>query len=250
MSKRVFCDQNQNVYIKIARSPEAARRELLGGKILGSYVLVPEMELLDEKTVLISKVSGVKSAQVDERKLNDLLIDYFTDLPAVAVTSVAQTILGALADIRAVVESSGLLDSVERRLFTAPLYPVHGDLQKQNIFVDDKDLAFIDFEHFLLAPLELELVNSLFFADGNCLDLENLLPRLCEKRLVEPGMLEAMLAFYAVRQVAFGRGLAQSERRFSAGLARLQRIMKREIVANVGLGLFLPASFSPSSCRE
>lgn len=250
MSNRLFCDQRQNLYIKVASSAGAARRELFGGKILSRDVIVPKMELLDEKTILVSRVDGVKGTKVRSGRLNDLLLDYFECQRPLVIKSMTNSIFEEVEKLSMIFGENSALSNIERKLVNFPLFPVHGDLQKQNIFVVEGKLALIDFEHFLFAPRELELVNSLFFTDGNCLDLSDLLPKLMAMGKISAEMLRDMLAFYTLKQASMGRGYSDCRKRCEMGIEKLKVILGKGVYGEVPFQLQLSAVVPSVSCRE
>ncbi len=249
MKKRIFRDQKEKVFLKFCGSVVSAQQEMSGAKYLAPAVLVPKIEMLDTRTLLIYEMVGIKASKVPNSLLNSQLLGYFSRVEPVSAFENGQTIFDQIERVsRQFLLPRGMVEKISHR----PLFPVHGDLQKQNILLVDGQLALIDFEHFVFAPLELELVNSLFFSDGNCLDLGSLLPVLKKSGRINFEILQLMLLFYSLRQVMAGRAFIEAKRRYLFGLVRLQTILGQDLSGEPLVFPQKPAvvSFlSASTCR-
>lgn len=225
--KKIFCDQNKNVFLKVLANSTRAGREMAGAKALAKYVTVPETDLIDSKTLVVKKVMGVKSTLVPKKKLASLLFDYFLNIKPVGddeidenftIDQELENLIGLFSNRPAVTDS---LTSVLKTVAVLPKFPIHGDLQKQNIFLSNDRLTFIDFEHFCLAPLELELVNSFFFNDKNCLDTPGILEKLEGSGKMDRKVIGQMILFYVIKQIASGRNLSDAKMRFERAIGKL-----------------------------
>ena len=119
------------------------------------------------------------------------------------------------------------LDAIREAIKNASLYPVHGDLQKQNIVINKKGLVLIDFEHFCFAPLELELVNSIYFNDANCLDVESIVPRLLVDKIISNRLLRVMLKYYSIKQLAQGKSENHVSKQYKRAVNKLNNILNK-----------------------
>lgn len=206
MKKQVFVDKEQSVVIKVFNSPEHLDREIAGVKAFKNLVRLPDIERLDSCVAKISFLPGFLGYQIREQDLT-LLVAEFLSSQKSSLKDGLFTIFAEIKRLREVfkqdISKLDLLNQIERIASSTPLVPVHGDLQKQNIIIADGQLGLIDFEHFIWAPQELELCNSLFFNDGNCLQVDLILKEL-PVRIVNRKRLWAMLQFYALKQIALG----------------------------------------------
>lgn len=230
MNKLVFCDQQKETYIKVCESEAKALREYRAANILKKFVRVPTINMIDSRTVLVSKAKG-KTTSSENEILNERIIDYFKRVKSSnGIVSNEWSIEGDIFKLEQIfTENSKIMNALEvlrEKLDEQTLFPVHGDLQIQNLFLTKNSLALIDFEHFLYAPLELDLCNSLFFEDENCLQVEKLLPLLCQQNIFSKENVYYMLIFYSLKQLAYERSAEETNRRLAAGINRLNKILK------------------------
>lgn len=225
-----FCDPAKKVFIKVLDLPEKIEREVVGAATFSAFVTVPKIRLLDSRTLKTSMIRGAKSDLLEERALNKLIINLFCQIKNNFSGKIIEkfTIGNNVESLKAKMinrpKITAALKFVEREISNQPLYPVHGDLQKQNIFVDKGKLSLIDFEHFSFAPLELELVNSLFFNDQNCLNMGIIIPALWQKKIISLNLLTSMLVFYSIKELAIGKSPTATRANLKAGFTRLRVI--------------------------
>lgn len=233
-----YIDQQQQAVIKIFSDPNKLEREIAGLQTFSQFCLVPTATQLDSKTVRYPLVSGTRADQIPPQTLSLLVIKLLSSIPSQS----SPTHLSILSQIEAFCDIFTdrpqiitFLLRLGKSLASRKLFPVHGDLQKQNIFLCDQNrIALIDFEHFTFAPLELELVNSVFFSDANCLDVANILPAL----KLSPPLLSQMLVYYSIKQLALGHPEIFVQASLNTGLKKIARL------TNVNLSRFSPPSFS------
>ena len=230
MNKR-FIDTKQQVVVKILTSEERAQKEISGAKAFAKFTLVPEVVKLDRKTILIGLVKGIPADKVKRDFLNALVVELVRCIFKNSKTSLSEfpNIYSEINILREIFENNKVflqaLLEIEKSISGSSLFPVHGDLQKQNVFIQKGKMVLIDFEHFVFAPLELEIVNSLFFKDYNCMDVDFIISKLVEDKIFSPVVLKNMLIFYALRQMAEGRKKKDCEKRLQDGLKRLRKIL-------------------------
>lgn len=204
--KQLFFDRNQAVVIKVFPDPELLEREICGAGHLSGVAIVPKIGRLDQKVAKISLLHGFLGYQIEEEDLNTLIAGFLLKKKSGGESCCASVfkeitkLKHFFASRKPIIED---LDKLENFLAGKKLFPVHGDLQKQNIVVVQGKLGLIDFERFLFAPRELELCNSLFFDDGNCLDIAGII-KLLPLQSLDSKMLKAMVRFYALRQISLG----------------------------------------------
>jgi RIO-like serine/threonine protein kinase len=197
------------MYIKVCASETAALREVEGARVFKKHAYTPDSLRVDSRTVLVPAIQGQRGDALDEQALHvkvlELLIDMSRETAQpndidieLSITSFVQKRRDGCqrgSDMRRFF--NGLL----KDLRGAHMIPIHGDLQKQNIFLTPEgDLALIDFEHFCYAPLEFELVNSMFHCDENCLDVDFLVSELNKRGLIDEKLLRKAFALYALER--------------------------------------------------
>ena len=231
-----FEDQNKKVVIKNLFNTDKADREIIGSKIFSKYAVCPNLVKIDTRTVKISLLADFNNT-TDNKVLNDLLVDLFVkiknefcerilfEFSILKDLEIMSKELSRFSKIKNIIQE--ICDSIQGK----PLYPVHGDIQKENISVSGNKLALIDFEHFRFAPLELDLVNSLFFNDRNCIDVKNLIPKLIKKNLMSIELLFQMLIFYSLKQIKEGRKPSDVQKRLEKAVERLKDITKEDLIS-------------------
>lgn len=136
---QIFHDQRQRKFIKIFADKKLLSAELSGALVFSKIVLVPQIKALDTKTALITQVSGISATRFPDEFIVKKTLELF--------------------------QKTG-------KLTRSGLIPIHGDLQKQNMFFNlSGKLILIDFEHFGFGTLEDELANNFFHNDSNCLPI-------------------------------------------------------------------------------
>ena len=225
-----FCDPIQKVFIKILDTPEKVEREIIGAKIFSQFTKTPKTEALDNRTLKISMIEGTRSDCLKETFINNLIIDLFCKIKigfkgqTIKKFDIEKSIESLEVKVRSRPEILLALECLKGKIKNQALYPVHGDLQRQNIFIKRGQLSLIDFEHFSFAPLELELANSLFFSDENCLDVQSLATILSEKKIISLDLLALMLVFYSIKEFAAGSSPRKCAACLSAGMTRLESL--------------------------
>lgn len=233
-----FCDTNQKVVIKVLNSSQKVNCEIAGSEIFSRFACTPKIEQLDKRTVKISVVSGTNASLVDEKTLNEIVIKLFCAvkefegkiLEEFSIRNTLENFEIMFSDRPGVVK---VLEAIKENVKSSFLLPVHGDLQKQNIFLEKGKLILIDFEHFIFAPLELELANSLFFNDSNCLDAESIIPILVKRKVISIKLLAEMLTFYSIKELAQGRPEVEVIGNLKKGIARLRVIAGEEVNVDI-----------------
>lgn len=221
--KQIFFDKEKLVVIKVFPNSKTLRREILGAKIFSQFVLTPDFSILDRKVVKISLMSGFLGYQVDQKILYELVANFLlnvTSCPYAEDRSIFAEIK-RLKNFFTDEEYLKTLSNIEKSLTKQKLYPIHGDLQKQNILIINGRLGLIDFEHFIFAPKELEICNSLFFDDGNCLDIPTII-RLLPARFINKKTLKLMLSFFMLKQISQGLDLKLAQKRLKASLLKAE----------------------------
>lgn len=228
--RKVYFSPQKRIFVKTLPEPVGAVRELVGAAVFSQFVEVPEISLGKDRILRSQQVLGERGDRIDEGVLNNLIIELLARIKKefrgerFCGLEIGERIRGLRKSLGRS-ELSKLLDWVEGEFEEQPLYPVHGDLQKQNIFVQDGELVLIDFEHFCFAPIELELVNSLFFNDKNCLAVEEIIPILWQKRIISFNLLGPMLVFYALKHLEEKGGFGETKKKLKKGFLRLERII-------------------------
>ncbi|KKQ75844.1 MAG: hypothetical protein US96_C0003G0002 [Candidatus Woesebacteria bacterium GW2011_GWB1_38_5b] len=228
---KCFVDTRQNLVIKVLDNISKAQREIVGIREFSDIALVPQIELLDTKTISITLVDSMKSTQIPDFELTQLILQLLRKVNSFEtkinknynIQKRIEYLVSMFKSSECVVQT---LNEIQALVSKAKLFPVHGDLQKQNIFVNSNELQLIDFEHFLFAPLELDIVNSLFFNDSNCLDAKFIISQLIKEKIFSEKMIISMLKFYAINQLAEGRKKEDVTKRLNKGLSKLDRITK------------------------
>jgi len=213
--KQIFFDKEKLVVIKVFSSLNILRRELCGAKSFSLLVRVPQMEVLDTKVLKISLLEGFLGYQVSEEDLNLVIASFLLKkkpLKRSSKFSITEEIKKLQKDFQDDLEIILKLRKILQEIQNRELFPVHGDLQKQNIIIGNSNLGLIDFEHFILAPKELEVCNSLFFNDGNCLDIPGILKKIPEG-FFDKKAINLMLEFFAIKQISFGMSKFEAEKR-------------------------------------
>lgn len=242
---RNFRDTKQKIFVKVLSTARKAERELIGSNVFGAFVGVPQIIKLDTKTLAISQIRGSKAIGLRKDVLSNLIIDLiceinsnFTD-DVVSLPTIFEEIAVLIQKFFDNPEILASLEDIEKSLVRARLFPVHGDLQKQNIFLQKEKVSLIDFEHFMFAPQELDIVNSLFFKDQNCLDAVLIIKKLVTKNIFDMKMIEYMLVFYAIKQMAAGRGKKECQKRLQAGIEKLKEVIKDKKETDISDVVFL-----------
>ncbi len=201
---QIFFDKNQSIFIKVFSNSEVLEREESGIANLRSLVFVPLIKRLDNKVAKITFLEGFLGYQVLDNDLNMLISKFLLQKKSKKIPA-KFTIFSEINKMRKILKDSDLkiLLNIEEEIKGLSIYPVHGDLQKQNIIISRGKLGLIDFEHFMFAPKELELVNSMFYDDGNCLDVQGIINFLPDK-FIDQRVLISMLKFYYLRQIFLG----------------------------------------------
>lgn len=219
---QIFFDKNQSIIIKVFPSSRLLEREICGAKSFSSLVKVPKMKRLDKRVVKISFLPGFLGYQINENDLNLLMAKFLLKVKPTKQRqnfSIFEEIDSLINVFRGEEKIIKKLGRIKQQIKGVALYPVHGDLQKQNIVIMDDSLGLIDFEHFMFAPKELELCNSLFFSDGNCLDIPGII-KLLPRKFFDQDLLRLMLRFYTFRQISLGLDQAEAEKRFKQALVK------------------------------
>lgn len=235
--KQVFFDKSQSVVIKVFPNSRLLERELCGAKNLKKAALVPQIEKLDRKVAKISLLQGFLGYQINEIELNVLVAQF---LKRVAVQSkiiefsIMEEIVRLEDFFQGDQQSLLKLKIIKQQVKEQALVPIHGDLQKQNIIINEGKLGLIDFEHFVFAPKELEICNSLFYNDGNCLNVPGVLKNF-PSSFFNRDILKLMLMFYRLKQVSLGLGQNLAEKKFKLALAKVDKLpFKRGDISSEG----------------
>ncbi len=203
--KQVFLDPSQQVVIKVFENSRQLEREFCGVRAFSRVCLTPEIEKLDLKVARISLLDGFLGYQIIEGDLNKLVADHLiktAKLDMIACScSIFETISNLEVDFLDNPQILMRLKKIKKAILNIDLMPVHGDLQKQNIIIREGKIGLIDFEHFLFAPKELEIVNSLYFNDGNCLDI-TAISKILPQGFFDQKILKLMMEFYAIKQLS------------------------------------------------
>lgn len=228
--KQIFFDRNQLVVIKIFPNSRSLEREIYGTKHFVKIVNVPIIEKLDRKVAKISLMQGFLGYQISEEELNDIVARFLdSTLPETGTMefSIFEEIKKLEGFFQNDQESLKKLKKIRQQIRSQNLYPIHGDLQKQNIIIADGKLTLIDFEHFMFAPRELEFCNSLFFNDGNCLDIKGILEYL-PAGFLDKRILKAMLEFYTIRQISLGMDQIEAQKRLKLGFLKIVQLFTKQ----------------------
>lgn len=223
--KQVFFDRNKSVVIKVFPDSVQLAREICGAKNFARFVLVPQIIKLDNIVAKASFLEGFLGYQINEDELSSMIANVFTKIKPKdqkcfsIIEEIDNLLVFFIRDEGATEELLRIKQEVGR----VELFPVHGDLQKQNIIIADGELCLIDFEHFMFAPKELELCNSLFFSDGNCLNIEEIV-RLLPTGFMDKQMLKSMLKFYGLRQISLGIDKFEAQKKVLSGLDRIDAL--------------------------
>lgn len=235
--KQIFFDKDKLVAIKIFPTPFSVEREIAGALSFRNFALVPKIGKLDNRVLAISLLDGFLGYQVLEQDLNQLVAQFLDSTKSVFEPAKFSILLEIKALRKLIKDENNLsfLKRIEKRLTGVNLYPVHGDLQKQNIIISNGQLGLVDFEHFILAPKELELCNSLFFDDGNCLDIPEII-RFLPKNTINIPLLKLMLKFYSLKQISLGMSAKESKDRIQNALTKIKKIQANyQKIPEVGL---------------
>lgn len=224
--RQIFFDQTKAVFIKIFLNSQALEREICGSNSFKKLVAVPQIEVLDQKVAKISLMPGILGYQITEQELNILISKFLQRIKLIKINQ-DLTIFRKLNYLKKFFKSDpkslNRLNRIEQNLKGASLFPVHGDIQKQNIVILNGKLGLIDFEHFIFAPRELELCNSLFFNDGNCLNIEEIVSYL-PRKLFSKKILKEMLVFYALKQQMLGMNKIEAENKLRSALMKAHNL--------------------------
>lgn len=240
--QQIFFDKNQAVVIKVFPNSSQLEREVCGAKSLAKAAVVPKIEKLDNRVAKIELLPGFLGYQIGSEELNLMVAEFLLSTRPVkkaGLFSIFEEIRILkrvfIGDKRAKKE----LEMIESAILGVPLYPVHGDLQKQNIVIANGKLGLVDFEHFTFAPKELELCNSLFFNDGNCLDVAGII-RFLPPQTLDRKMLVLTARFYALRQVCLGMDKVEARHGLAKALHKIAGLPldKKQLLAGDNEGSF------------
>lgn len=236
---QIFNDLSQGVHIKILSSSQLLDREMVGAMVFSSFVKTNSPTQLDTKTLLVSTTMGKCADRIPLPLLNEKITSLFK--------KIKQDFTGPVFDslcVENLIEELSLcfigqkeieksLDLILAAVAKSKKFPIHGDLQKQNILIDDQEnIALIDFEHFCFGPQELELVNSLFHNDSNCLDLVAIVPPFIKQGIVSVDLLEFMFLLYTLKEVAQGTPINTARKNYLRGLGIITQITgEKELLA-------------------
>lgn len=232
--KQIFFDKNRSVFIKVFQSSRQLEREKFGIKIFSNLVKVPKIVTLDSKVAAITSLDGFLGYQVSEQDLNIKIVNLLLLKKPMNINSFS--ILSEIINLEKFFSGQQAilkrLLKIKVGLKKVSLFPIHGDLQKQNIVLMEGDLGLIDFEHTIIAPKELEICNSLFFDDGNCLDSQSIVSML-PMNFFDPKMIEKMLRFYFLRQISLGLDQVEATIRLEVALKRASRLCYGKVKAKL-----------------
>ena len=230
-----FFDKDKRVVIKNLNDSTRLEREVNGAKILSEYVNVPKVDKLDTQTILMSFEKGSTGDSIDEKEFNFMLICLFKKIKnnfnatsLIKKLSINQQLKKYISLFEFYPDIVKSLRIISKATEDKQLFPVHGDLQRQNIIFTKKGLTLIDFEHFSFAPQELEIVNSLFFNDANCLDVEKLIPFLISDLEFSQEIIGNMLVFFSIKELTQGRNSIEVQNRLIQGIKRLSCITNKK----------------------
>lgn len=201
---------DQGVVVKICATAESARREVEGARVFRKIVITSEPKVVDSRTVLMKIVEGEPSPAFSDQIVNVLVRDLLRRSVAMSLKTEMRTSafsIQRLIDelIKKYAYSQDILrflTQLQKDIELKPLVPIHGDLQKENMLISPSgELIVIDFEHFCYAPIEFELVNSMFHSDGNCLDIQFQLSELRKITDISDELIRKALVLYALRRV-------------------------------------------------
>ncbi len=226
-----FVDTKQKIIVKILENQQKAENELVGSRAFAKFAVVPEISRLDNKTLSITLIDAQPAAGIKQELLNKLILNFFRKVSGDSDVSLSEfpNIYLELKRLKDLFSNESeivlTLKNLEKNILRSNLFPIHGDLQKQNLFVKEEQLILVDFEHFMFAPLELDIVNSLFFKDYNCLNVDFIIKNLVDEKIFSIKMIKNMLIFYSIKQMAQGRRRKDCEKRLKDGLDRLYEIL-------------------------
>lgn len=221
-----FRDPKKGVHIKILDQAFKADREVMGVGYFADRITVPAVIRVDSKTIVVETLEGTKSTKIDSSILCSEVAKEISERKKIQLTEKEfdVSIFAKIRELKSLFYARTkifrFLCRLEQDLIDLPLYPVHGDLQKQNIlFGSNLEMIYIDFEHFIFAPIELELANSLFFGDRNCLDVD----QIVKKTMMDHSLIQKMLLFYAIKQYSDGRSLRDTKDKLKLSMSRLKK---------------------------
>lgn len=219
---------DDGVVVKVLKSDNKVIQETAGINAFRPFVIVPSITKIDTKTVELSLLSGARADAISVREIEKQTLNLFRKIQAIPSTNRDFSVIEKIETFRQVFaqfsDIQKVLGEIEYALTFVSQYPVHGDLQKQNMFLIGQELGLIDFEHFIVAPQELELANSFFFNDHNCLPVARITPVLIEEKIIQKEMLSLMIYFYAIHQLNEGRKRSDVERKYNRALQRLRAL--------------------------
>lgn len=231
--KQIFIDKSQSVVIKVFTNSSVIEREICGVQSLSKIAHVPHIEKLDTKVAKISFLSGFLGYQVPEEQLNMLVSLMLLRKNALKIpVDTKFSIFSEMKKMKKILREKNdllMLAKIEKNIRRQPLVPVHGDLQKQNMIIFGGAFGLIDFEHFVFAPKELEVVNSLFFNDGNCLDIPSVIG-LLPQGFFNLKMMQEMTQYYALKQLILGMNSKEVIVRLNKALEMIARLGKRHVL--------------------
>lgn len=224
--KQIFFDKEKSVVIKVFSSFKVMEREACGVQNFSSLVVVPKVEKIGPKVLKISLLEGFLGYQIPEEDLSLIIAQFLLRKKPLENPSFF-TITEEIKKLQAVFQDQpeilNQLGDIQKLIKNKKLFPVHGDLHKQNIIIKDGNLSLIDFEHFIFSPKELEVCNSLFFNDGNCLDILGICQNIPEG-FFDKKIMMAMLNFFAIKQIGFGMSKLEAEKRLKLAQDKITRL--------------------------
>lgn len=233
--QQVFFDRQKLIFIKVFSDSNILEREVCGAKIFSKFIGTPKIEIVDNRVAKIDCVDGFLGYQINEEELNLFIAKLLESI--LPIKNVKRfTIFDELERLKFLLNdqvSIKMLDNIEKNINRVKLFPVHGDLQKLNVVISQGELFLIDFEHFIFAPRELEIVNSIFFNDGNCLEIEKILEFL-PSNFFDRKLLKLMLEFYCLKQISLGMDRKISFNLLEKGLERIDSLnIKTKAISRV-----------------
>ncbi len=207
---KCFIDPDQSVVVKICATREIALREVEGAHVFQKFVHTSNPKRVDSKTLEMVLIDGKIGTAVPCKVLNGHVLDMFRKIVSEPVLhdyqmspySMYRHIRKLRKKYAYSADITSFLVQLEKDIRTKAFVPIHGDLQKQNMFINPSgELALIDFEHFCYAPIEFELVNSMFHSDGNCLDIQFLLEELRKITPISDELIRKALVLYTLQRV-------------------------------------------------
>ena len=220
-----FNDQSRRMFIKIMANSRLLDREMVGSTVFSGFVKTGLPTQLDSKTLLVPTVLGKSADLASPQLLNQEILGIFKKIKQDFIGPVYESLC-----IENLIEELSLcfigqkqiekyLDIILVAVGHNKKFPIHGDLQKQNIFFDNQEnITLIDFEHFCFGPQELELANSIFHNDSNCLDLMTILPPLIKQGIISVDLLVLMFLLYTLKEIVQGTSINTARKNYQRGI--------------------------------